>query len=115
MDSKNKGKSFDSEKSIINQSAPFEFTAKKKEIPEKLEPVKTGTPMIIKCIAFSPALFLAAGFIGALSCGLLGLRESCIFGNHQEEFMIIGGLGWFVSMPIAGLLKLLHWISKLES
>ena len=106
--------SFEVQKNIINQSASFEFKERTVEISEKVKTEETGTPLFIKCVALSPLIPLSITILAEIGCRLLGFRDSTCIGHHLQEGMAyLGALGWFVTLPIAGLLKLIYSSSKL--
>lgn len=69
---------------------------------------KPRTPLFIKLVALSPAIPLCILVIVQAGCDVFNLntcREHHLF---MESMGYFGGLGWIISLPIAGMLKMIH-------
>jgi hypothetical protein len=66
------------------------------------------TPKFIKWVALSPSVPLCVGFILELGCHLLHLNVSGGIRSLMEALAYLGAFGWIVSLPIAGLLKMIY-------
>ena len=66
------------------------------------------TPKFIKWVALSPFVPLCVGFILELGCHVLHLNVSGGIRSLMDALAYFGVLGWIVSLPIAGLLKMIN-------
>jgi|GEM_PF-5906522 len=71
---------------------------------------RNTTPKLILYVAFSPIVPLCIAVITQLSCHFLGFGFglSCHGGGYGDVFAYYGFLGWLISLPIAGMMKLVH-------
>ena len=112
-------KSLESDKPTINLTKSLEFSSKTVESSREIRPASNGLSPFAKfvlCVAFLPAVPLVAGLIAGAGCHfLLGLNflGPCIGYSLGDSLAYLGVLGWFVSLPVALLLMLIHGASKL--
>lgn len=78
------------------------------KLSSNIEPNKRKTPMFIKWVAWSPAIPLCILLIVQTSCDLFSLGTCKEHYSFMEVMGYFGGLGWIVSLPIAGMLKMIH-------
>lgn len=76
------------------------------------KPNKRKTPMFIKLVALSPAIPLCIVLITQAGCDFFSLTTCKEHYSAMEAMSYWGGLGWIVSLPIAGMLKLIHWAAR---
>ena len=77
---------------------------------------KRTTPKFIKYVALSPIVPICVGLIVEVSCKLFGFGFGVSCGGYssaREALAYFGILGWLISLPVAGMLKLVHSASKL--
>lgn len=69
---------------------------------------KPKTPAFIKLVAWSPAIPLCILLIAQAGCDVFGLNTCREHYSFMEAMAYLGGLGWIASLPIAGMLKMIH-------
>lgn len=75
---------------------------------DDIKPNKRKTPILIKLVAWSPVIPLCIALIASAGCDFFSLRTCREHYSFMENMGYFGGLGWLVSLPVAGMLKLIH-------
>lgn len=89
----------------------------KKPLTERKEPwteSKEPIPWFVIYVALSPIVPLGILLIAKVSCSFIRYETlaSCIGNSNSEALAYLGVLGWFVSIPVAGLLLFVYAASK---
>lgn len=75
-------------------------------------PNKHKTPIFIKLVAWSPAIPLCIMLFTQTGCDHLGWEVCRENHSFMEAMAYLGALGWIVSLPIAGMLKLVYLAAR---